>query len=545
MIVSSHVRNALHRARIDIGSRGFCLVAGFGLSLITGAAVDAAGILLLMIAIASVMTWWAIAEGPTNRAYPLALFAEASFTVTIIAMSGVAADSYFIYVAAPPLLAGLSRGLKGVFAVTAVEVLTLVTLQAQPLTQPDNALDRGGPWMLTGFAVGLLGAWIQQLHLLQRDTIISPYASAHRLLGQLRTITRDLPGGLDIEVVSENVLSTAVTALAGTRAALLLRHESDEAVVVAHRGDDSFASALVTDPLISMSCRLRQVMQQPEPHGRASHRFRVCIPLVVGQRAIGAVVVDGPGATSDEVMRSVQDFLNDDALRLESAALFSDVKALATVEERHRLAREIHDGIAQEIASMGYLVDDLARYECNQRHQEGMVALRDELTRVVTELRLSIFDLRSGVSNSVGLGSVLGDYVREVGRSSGMTVHLSLEESPRRLRLDVETELLRIAQEAVTNARKHSKGENMWVTCRVEPPFAELRIEDDGIGTVGHRTDHYGLHIMHERAARINAVLTIGDRVGGGTVVSAVLLPAESAVTTLNGDTHGIHRFVG
>ena len=53
----------------------------------------------------------------------------------------------------------------------------------------------------------------------------------------------------------------------------------------------------------------------------------------------------------------------------------------------------------------------------------GLIQLRDQLTRVVTELRLSIFDLRSGVSNSVGLGSVLGDYVREVGKTSGMTVH--------------------------------------------------------------------------------------------------------------------------
>jgi signal transduction histidine kinase len=401
------------------------------------------------------------------------------------------------------------------------------------------------PWLFMSFAVGLLGAWIRQLSLFQGDTPISQYASAHRLLSQLRTITRDLPGGLDIEVVAENVLSTAVTALAGNRAALLMRHESDELDVVAHRGDDSFTATLVSDPLISMACSLRRVMQQPEPHGRASHRFRVCIPLIVGHRAIGAVVVDGPTATSDEVLRSVQESLHDEALRLESAALFSDVKALATVEERHRLAREIHDGIAQEIASMGYLVDDLARYECNQRHQDGLIQLRDELTRVVTELRLSIFDLRSGVSNSVGLGSVLGDYVREVGKTSGMTVHLSLEESPRRLRLDVETELLRIGQEAVTNARKHSQGENMWVTCRVEPPFAELRIEDDGVGAVGPRQDHYGLHIMKERAARINAVLTIGERVGGGTVVSAVLLPAETAAPTLNGDTHGIHRFVG
>ena len=77
------------------------------------------------------------------------------------------------------------------------------------------------------------------------------------------------------------------------------------------------------------------------------------------------------------------------------------------------------------------------------------------------------------------------------------------------------------------------------------PALCRASIEDDGVGAVGPRQDHYGLHIMKERAARINAVLTIGERVGGGTVVSAVLLPAETAAPTLNGDTHGLHRFVG
>ncbi|MBA2774422.1 MAG: hypothetical protein H0U36_10325, partial [Nocardioidaceae bacterium] len=280
-------------------------------------------------------------------------------------------------------------------------------------------------------------------------------------------------------------------------------------------------------------------------HGRASHRFRACLPMLVGARVIGVVVVDGPESVPAADLSLAQATLDDDAVRLESAVLFSDVRALATVEERSRLAREIHDGIAQEIASLGYLVDDLARDQCNQRHQDGLKDLRNELTRLVTELRLSIFDLRSGVSSNDGLGSVLGDYVRAVGKSSSMTVHLSLEESPRRLRLDVETELLRIAQEAVTNARKHARAVNLWVTCRVEPPFAEVRIEDDGRGAVRTRDDHYGLHIMKERASRINAVLTFADRLGGGTVVSAVLLPAEVAVPVESGEGYALHRSAG
>ncbi len=95
---------------------------------------------------------------------------------------------------------------------------------------------------------------------------------------------------------------------------------------------------------------------------------------------------------------------------------------------------------------------------------------------------MSIFDLRSEVDTSGGLGSALSTYVRTVGARSGLTVHLTLDEAPRRLRTDVESELLRITQEAVTNARKHSHGQNLWVDCRIRPPSAHISIQDDGGG---------------------------------------------------------------
>ena len=125
---------------------------------------------------------------------------------------------------------------------------------------------------------------------------------------------------------------------------------------------------------------------------------------------------------------------------------------------------------------MGYVVDDLAaRARYIPDLETDLKALRSELTRVISELRLSIFDLRSEVQTTVGLGTALSDYVRQVGASSKLTVHLVLDESPVRLPIDAETELLRIAQEAVTNARKHANAQNLWVTCRIEPPSAYLR----------------------------------------------------------------------
>ena len=87
---------------------------------------------------------------------------------------------------------------------------------------------------------------------------------------------------------------------------------------------------------------------------------------------------------------------------------------------------------------------------------QGLRDLRGELSRVVADLRLSIFDLRSDVSATNGLGSALSDYVRQVGAKSDLTVHLTLNEAPTRLSPEVEAELLRIAQEAITNARKHA-----------------------------------------------------------------------------------------
>jgi signal transduction histidine kinase len=110
-------------------------------------------------------------------------------------------------------------------------------------------------------------------------------------------------------------------------------------------------------------------------------------------------------------------------------------------------------------------------------------------------------------------------------------VHLTLDESPTRLRTEVETELLRIAQEAVTNARKHSNADNLWVDCRIRPPYARITVQDDGQGLdgalSGPRPDSYGLMIMRERAERINATLDIGSdapRSGGrGTRVTVTV----------------------
>jgi len=112
------------------------------------------------------------------------------------------------------------------------------------------------------------------------------------------------------------------------------------------------------------------------------------------------------------------------------------------------------------------------------------------------------------------------------GKNSANTRHLAeicKAIQPRTWHVETEAELLRIAQESVNNARKHSHADNLWVTCVVQPPNAFLAVEDDGRGMQQRRKDSFGLQIMRERAERLGARLSITDRPGGGTRVEVTL----------------------
>src|SRR5438270_888188 len=206
--------------------------------------------------------------------------------------------------------------------------------------------------------------------------------------------------------------------------------------------------------------------------------------------------------------------------------LIEEVRALATNEERQRLAREIHDGVAQELVMVGYGIDNtLAVLPPDAKDAtDELRTLRNEVTRVITELRLSLFELRSEVDRHGGLTAAIAEYARAVGAQAGLRVHLSLDESTARLPAATEAELLRIAQEAITNARKHAGASNLWVTCAVDPPFAQIEVSDDGHGISDQRPDgRYGLAIMAERAERIRGRLEITPRNPNGTRVTVVL----------------------
>ena len=201
--------------------------------------------------------------------------------------------------------------------------------------------------------------------------------------------------------------------------------------------------------------------------------------------------------------------------------LFSEVRAIATAEERRRLAREIHDGIAQELASLGYVVDDLAaRVRTSRTCRPSSRPLRGSSPESSASCGCRSSTCAARCRPTTGLGTAVSDYVRQVGHGSNLTVHLSLDESPQRLPVDAEAELLRIAQEAITNARKHANAEQP-LGHLPDRPAARLpgvsRTTAPGWVPAAH--DSFGLEIMRERADRLGATAALGKRADGGTGV--------------------------
>ncbi len=418
------------------------------------------------------------------------------------------------YLMAPSVLVGATGSARAVLVVVGSESLGLIAVLS--LGAADSGLGPGmelaAPWAVASLGAGLMGAWITQLRGDPVRTDEASYESARRLLSQLRTVARRLSSGLDPVSMAEQVLALTHHSLNDTQSALFVRTEGGVLAPMGYRGHHAKETLLPEGHLVDACWEQMAPTQGSQPTGTADRRHRLVMPLRSGSRMIGVVITESSEAPSAAALAGVMQELDEQAVRLDTALVFDEVRSLATMEERQRLAREIHDGVAQEIASLGYFVDDLSAGPISEEQRSKLRALRSEISRVVSELRLSIFDLRSEISPGAGLGSALSDYVRAVGARSGLTVHLTLDEAPTRLRSEIETELLRIAQEAVTNARKHSDATNLWVDCRIRPPYACLTVQDDGGGLGQPRPDSYGLKIMRERAARISADLEIGER---------------------------------
>jgi signal transduction histidine kinase len=458
-----------------------------------------------------------------------------------------AADAVLFYLVVPVTTAALYLRRLEILVLLGVAAALLIGLQ------PGNSayLVEASKWLLLAGLAAAVADTLQRT-LRDRPDRPQPYAEATRLLTQLRTVARQLPGAtLDPGGLAEHLIEEVRSVARVDRAAVLCAGGGSRLVVIAQMGVDhiDWETGLDSDSAVAdaWTSQQPQVVSRSQARSHPGGEVRaLVVPLIAGVRTVGVLVVeaDALAAYPPATVARISALAAPAALRLEAALLFDEVRSLATNEERQRLAREIHDGVAQELVMVGYGIDNALAVlpeDANDAAEE-LRTLRNEVTRVITELRLSLFELRSEVDRHGGLTAAIAEYARTVGASAGLRVHLSLDESTARLPAAIEAELLRIAQEAITNARKHAGAANLWVTCAVDPPFAQIEVSDDGHGISDQRADgRYGLAIMAERAERIRGRLEITPRNPNGTRVAVLLgtSPRRGTVTAPEGKNTG------
>ena len=261
----------------------------------------------------------------------------------------------------------------------------------------------------------------------------------------------------------------------------------------------------------------------PDAHPRMSSFLGV--PIVSGGSVTAAIYltdkVDAP-EFSDEDQEAIEMLAAHAAVAIENARLHERSRELSAVEERNRLARDLHDSVKQTLFSISLTADATAKLIDSEPEQAKVQVetLRDLARQAVDEMRSLIFELRPAELESEGLLETLRKHIDVVRRVSRLDVELR-GDSYEALPVDIERQLLRIAQEALSNAVKHSQATSVTLDLGVTDGRVRLTVSDDGRGfdpdEPGIRSKRLGITSMEERAGELGGELSIESAPGHGT----------------------------
>lgn len=218
-------------------------------------------------------------------------------------------------------------------------------------------------------------------------------------------------------------------------------------------------------------------------------------------------------------------------------------RALAMLQERERLARELHDSLGQILGFMNVQTQAARQLLAKGKNQDAdqlLLRLHDVAKTAQTDVREQIMNLRSGSALDTDFRTMLHDYMEQFSNFSNIKVDLvgmeqidAIEMSPQ-----VEIQLLRIIQEALTNVRKHAQAQRITISLAVQSAQIHVVVEDDGRGfdlanTAGAENGyHIGLNVMRERAEEVGGHFAIKSQPGRGAKVT-VDLPIQPALAAL------------
>jgi two-component system nitrate/nitrite sensor histidine kinase NarX len=246
------------------------------------------------------------------------------------------------------------------------------------------------------------------------------------------------------------------------------------------------------------------------------------VPVAVKNRVIGSVGVahverDYFTAHHADLALTVA---NQAAIALVNAELYEHAQALAALQERQRLAQNLHDAVNQSLFSAGLIADVLPRLWDRDQDEarKSLVDLR-RLTRAAqAEMRALLAELRPSAITDTDLGDLLHLLGNALSGRINIPVTVNVAKEVI-LPAEAQVAFYRVCQEALNNIAKHSKASRVEIDLKHEGVNIELHIRDDGLGFDSEQivAGHYGLSMMRERAEAVGALLTVKSQLGHGT----------------------------
>ncbi len=281
------------------------------------------------------------------------------------------------------------------------------------------------------------------------------------------------------------------------------------------------------------SYRVEDIRRDPRfegwPSAHPTMRAFLGVPIWWQGEAVGAFYLTekaGGGPFDGRDQQLVELLAPHAAVAIRNAELLDRVEELTVVEERNRLARELHDSVSQTLFSMSFTAEAAADLVAlDPARAAEAVRLLGEQTRVaLAELRELIFELRPPDVAAEGLAPALEKHVRLVCRAYRCDVEVVACDADG-LAADRAAELFRIAQEALSNAVRHAGPARIRVGIEQRDGRVVLEVSDDGRGfdpeAAAVRARHLGLTSMEERCRGLGGELTIDSAPGTGTTVRA------------------------
>ena len=387
--------------------------------------------------------------------------------------------------------------------------------------------------------------------------------SRTRELAALNDVAAVVSRSLDLQQILANALNKTLEIMGIEAGVIYLLQEEDEILTIAvHQGlDEQFASEI--DNLQVGEGFSGRVVQSAEPLvvpelavdprltrsvvSESVFNSLAVVPLISRAQVLGtlAVIARGRRDFSDQDIKLLTSIGDQIGVAVENAQLYEQAQQAAVMEERQRLARELHDSVTQSLHGSTLMAEAAVRIAATgdlERTRGYLTRLGEISQQALKEMRLLVYELRPLALADVTLVEALQQRLDAVERRAGIEVRLEADEA---LDLPDTTEetLYRIAQEALNNALQHASPTSVVVSIHVtgEPPEQQvvLEVSDDGAGfDVNALGDQGGIGMasMKERAEKLGGNLVVHSSPGEGTQVKATL-DVQSAATDSEEET--------